>query len=285
MFVDDSIHQEAGFIAVAFVCAGADEENDVAAALIEAGLRPGVDEFKSSTPMNGRPELQRLRKRLRQAIIRSHTPIALLFAAPDRRALAGAVAKALAQLIENNDLQRDQHVYFDQGIFRSAEQLQRLVRGEPALSHCGMHWREDSRSRLGIQLADLVAHAGAYIVKEQMHGPSKTVHLGADSGYGDDGIDVELGGSRRCSFAGTFCARVRSSTIPWRISMPTSRATLSDMVSSCLPTCHWKFALQLRLHSAQSDWAVCIDGPPNFTLKLVRPGFGPAAELPASSPA
>jgi hypothetical protein len=24
---------------------------------------------------------------------------------------------------------------------------------------------------------------------------------------------------------------------------------------------------------------------PNFTLKLVRPGFGPAAELPASSPA
>jgi hypothetical protein len=27
------------------------------------------------------------------------------------------------------------------------------------------------------------------------------------------------------------------------------------------------------------------DGRPNFTLKLVRPGFGPAAELPASSPA
>ena len=26
-------------------------------------------------------------------------------------------------------------------------------------------------------------------------------------------------------------------------------------------------------------------GRPNFTLKLVRPGFGPAAELPASSPA
>jgi hypothetical protein len=25
--------------------------------------------------------------------------------------------------------------------------------------------------------------------------------------------------------------------------------------------------------------------PPNFTLKLVRPGFGPAAELPTSSPA
>jgi hypothetical protein len=25
--------------------------------------------------------------------------------------------------------------------------------------------------------------------------------------------------------------------------------------------------------------------PPNFTLKLVRPGFGPAAELPISSPA
>jgi hypothetical protein len=24
---------------------------------------------------------------------------------------------------------------------------------------------------------------------------------------------------------------------------------------------------------------------PNFTLKLVRPGFGPAAELPTSSPA
>jgi hypothetical protein len=24
--------------------------------------------------------------------------------------------------------------------------------------------------------------------------------------------------------------------------------------------------------------------PPNFTLKLVRPGFGPAAELPTSSP-
>jgi hypothetical protein len=28
-----------------------------------------------------------------------------------------------------------------------------------------------------------------------------------------------------------------------------------------------------------------VSPPPNFTLKLVRPGFGPAAELPASSPA
>jgi hypothetical protein len=28
-----------------------------------------------------------------------------------------------------------------------------------------------------------------------------------------------------------------------------------------------------------------LAAPPNFTLKLVRPGFGPAAELPLSSPA
>jgi hypothetical protein len=28
-----------------------------------------------------------------------------------------------------------------------------------------------------------------------------------------------------------------------------------------------------------------LNSPANFTLKLVWPGFGPAAELPASSPA
>jgi hypothetical protein len=28
-----------------------------------------------------------------------------------------------------------------------------------------------------------------------------------------------------------------------------------------------------------------LRGPANFTLKLVRPGFGPAAELPTPSPA
>ena len=261
MFVDDSIHQEAGFIAVAFVCAEADLENDVATALIEAGLRPGVDEFKSSTPMNGRPELQRLRRRLRHAIVRSHAPIALLFAAPDRRALPGAVAKALAQLIENNDLQRDQHVYFDQGIFRSEDQLQRLTREEPALAHCVMHWREDSRLRLGVQLADLVAHAGAYIVKEKMNGANKTTHLGAESDYWDDGIDVELGWFMKMLLRRNFLCESKEFDDSMDNLDPYFTRDLSDTVSSYLTTCHCQFALQMRLRLARSGWAVCIKGP------------------------
>lgn len=193
MFIDDSFQAEANFVAIAFVCSETDVEADVVTALIDAGLRPGVDEFKSSAPMSGSPELQRLRKRLRQTIIQSYAPIALLFASADRRALPHAVVTTLAQLVENNRLNPDQHVFVDQGIFKSAEQVRRLTAAEPALARCVVYWREDSRVRVGIQLADLVANAGAYIVKEQMNGAGKTVHLGAESGYGDDGIDVELG--------------------------------------------------------------------------------------------
>ena len=51
---------------------------------------------------------------------------------------------------------------------------------------------------------------------------------------------------------------------------------------------HWADEAQRLLNTRAVRrpvyWAA-IPPRPNFTLKLVRPGFGPAAELPASSPA
>jgi hypothetical protein len=50
----------------------------------------------------------------------------------------------------------------------------------------------------------------------------------------------------------------------------------------------WRAGTELRVRSKslqRGRAAFRLSPPPNFTLKLVRPGFGPAAELPTLSPA
>lgn len=50
-YFDESIHHQANFILGAFVYSDVDLDADVAEALEQSGLRPGIDEFKSGSSL------------------------------------------------------------------------------------------------------------------------------------------------------------------------------------------------------------------------------------------
>jgi hypothetical protein len=86
-------------------------------------------------------------------------------------------------------------VHFDEGIFPSegeAERLQRLFR---ALKNVDLRPREDSKLILEIQVADVVAHSFGQIVKAEISGEQKVVDIGgSDTGYAE-GTTAPLGWS------------------------------------------------------------------------------------------
>ncbi|MDO6588944.1 hypothetical protein DS901_13835 [Loktanella sp. D2R18] len=56
--------------------------------------------------------------------------------------------------------------------------------------NCSIHFEQDSKQVLGIQLADLAAHTCAMMLLDTLGKPKKLVDW-PDSGYGDD-VDVDL---------------------------------------------------------------------------------------------
>jgi hypothetical protein len=64
MYFDESIHQRGGFILGAYIF-GPSAESRVSEALDKCGLRPNVDEYKSSMRMADHPEQLALRSELR----------------------------------------------------------------------------------------------------------------------------------------------------------------------------------------------------------------------------
>ncbi len=66
-YFDESIQTNAQFIVGAYVY-GPDAETAVSSAIKRVGLRPGVDEFKSSARMSAHPEQVRLRDELFEVI-------------------------------------------------------------------------------------------------------------------------------------------------------------------------------------------------------------------------
>jgi hypothetical protein len=98
----------------------------------------------------------------------------------------------------------DLEVHFDKGVFPSLTQARAWVREWPQPSKCGFHFAADSRTTLGIQLADLVANAGARILLETLTGNQKIVDIGGhNTGY-EPGTEAELGWALRMMLRYSF---------------------------------------------------------------------------------
>ncbi len=183
VYVDESIHVESGFIATAMVFAQYDLGPRVARELKAAGLDPGDDEHKSGTPMSDAPELQRLRDRI-QDIAALHTSIVVVFSpANSRRSLGKIVVESLIEAVTKNGIKASGlEVFVDQGISPPSD----LVTTGTPLDGVTFHFDTDSRTVLGVQVADEVAHATAVILKDELRGESKLIDIGGeDTGYGD----------------------------------------------------------------------------------------------------
>jgi hypothetical protein len=105
-----------------------------------------------------------------------------------RRQLGKQCLQALQSVMVRNGIAPDRvSTYFDAGIFPSVEEAKRLAGLFRYLSSCQLFPEQDSRTRLGIQTADVVCHCFAQVIRGSLTGKPKMVRIGGPgTGYADD---------------------------------------------------------------------------------------------------
>jgi hypothetical protein len=183
-FVDESVQSSCGFVVTAFVFASGRFDRAVENALRQAGLTPYKDEFKSSARMDTNPRMRAARERL-LGLAGSKARVAVFFGPYQRRELGKHSLQALQSTLVRNGIRPSRlNVYFDRDIFASPPEAVRIHGLFHFLSSAHIHPREDSRQRLGIQVADAVAHSFGQILKEELTGTPKNVEAsGPSTGY------------------------------------------------------------------------------------------------------
>jgi len=189
LYLDDSKHPEHAFCISALVYVPSDPHDSLAELLKKYGLTPGIDEFKSSSRMDGYASLTLLRDELRQYLMNCKVGLAVSRSEVD---IAEDAAMLLEQMMNTPGCPEGIHeVYCDEGLFKTLK-AREAMNIMPAASRCRFHFEQDSREILGIQLADLAAHSCALMLKDSLGLVSKTVKAGENSGYDPD-LDIELG--------------------------------------------------------------------------------------------
>lgn len=191
-YLDDSKHHNFGFSLAAFVICDSNPTDEVSSIFRNHGFDPDVFEFKSSAKMSDDATLQRLREALK-AFIGINCKIAVCVVDGDKR-LGPAALKLLKTALTHPQLNdREHQVFFDEGLFRSTKVAATLVEGVEALDNCEFHFEQDSRSIIGIQLADIVAHTCSMMLLETLGHIKKKIVAQAPGDSVYDGLEIELG--------------------------------------------------------------------------------------------
>lgn len=193
IFVDESIHDGLGFVVAALVVADSDVEDRVARALSDNGFLPGIDEFKSGAPMAANRRMRAVRETILD-LAATRTRIAVLISSPTERSELGVeILRALGLLVRRNGLGQDGlRVVLDRGLFRSRAHAEVQIGKAILPIPVTIEPEQDSKRRLGLQVADAVAHTVAQILRQEVVAQRKTVTVGPESGY-VDGTEVEIG--------------------------------------------------------------------------------------------
>ncbi|WP_122073538.1 DUF3800 domain-containing protein [Pseudophaeobacter sp. EL27] len=192
LYLDDSKHHRYGFSLAAFVICESDPTEEVEEIFRKYGFDPTMFEFKSSAKMKNNTDLQMLRRRLKTYIHRN-CKISVCVVQGDKR-LGPAALKLLKSSLTHPWLEGKEHqVFFDEGLFPSTNGAEALAKEDDSLGNCEFHFEQDSRSILGIQLADTVAHTCSTMLLETLGHISKKVVLRTPGDSLYDGLEVELG--------------------------------------------------------------------------------------------
>jgi hypothetical protein len=168
-YFDESIHERGGFIIGAFVFAGFDVDDAVSSALARHGLRPGIDEYKSTSRMAASPTLDSLRQEMRYILTLCSVGL-VVHPSAQRSSLCISAIRALKQFAAANGLATECHiVYIDEGIRIPPDVGEADIVAELGLV-AGSRILFDSNSRLvtGLQLADCAAHTAATVLLEEL---------------------------------------------------------------------------------------------------------------------
>jgi hypothetical protein len=205
IFVDDTIHDGDGFVLTAAIVSFDDLAPSIAALLDAAGLVPGRDEYKSSAPKGANEQSRRLRAELSGLLHQyGQTRIAIAITPREERDTAGAdMLTLLAHLKASSVLGvAPVTVHLDDGLMNHVGRS--WLRENP---DCGLviSPESDSRKVLELQLADLVAHTAAIVLKSELGSTPKMIAPGPANGYHPDErfpIGFEMWASLRYNLAG-----------------------------------------------------------------------------------
>jgi hypothetical protein len=202
-YVDDSVHDEAGFIIGACVYTATDVEEKIVNIIASRGFDPLKFEYKSSSNYSKEPEQAKIRSDLRELIYKYGKLGAVVVPRNQRSQLGLECIMGLKQFIDHNkELQKPLHIFFDQGMFESINKAQKLVE-KLCFNDCFFLFEQNSKIIRGIQLADLAAHTCSIQLKDKMGLVKKMVKVGPNSGY-DPEMKVELGFEMWASLRYTF---------------------------------------------------------------------------------
>jgi hypothetical protein len=182
LFFDDSHHRRGGFLLGAYTLFESDPAGRIATALTDAGFQPGMDEYKSRHPHASDERWKTLRQSLYR--IAAEATIGIVVAPFEDRARFGLHALCgLAHILRENDITKPILAFFDEGLFRSAAAFARW-RTECGLpDEVGLSPECDSRTVLGIQVADLVAHTCSVVLLGRLGIADKTLHSEEEGEY------------------------------------------------------------------------------------------------------
>lgn len=202
-YIDDSVHDEAGFIIGACVYTNIDIDEKIINIIKSNGFDSDSFEYKSSANFSKEPEKAKVREDLKGLLRDTCKLGVVIIPRTSREQLGFECIKAVSQFININEIiKKPIHIYIDQGMFTSIDKAEKLI-SSITFTDCKFHLEQNSIDIKGIQLADLAAHISSIQLKDAMGLVKKIVKAGDNSGYDPD-LDIELGFEMWATIRNTF---------------------------------------------------------------------------------
>lgn len=180
-FVDESIQHDLGYICLGFVYCEQAPDEAINSALLQAGLTPTLNEYKSGARMVKADRLHDLRNSICGIVLENCTLGLYIGSVSERPYLLESVVTTADQIIKRNSLPHPQVVFVDEGILGSPIPAATTI----LTTNC------NSKLISGIQLADFVAYHCSYLLKCALTGKRKKVLIGSEP-HPLSGQEVEL---------------------------------------------------------------------------------------------
>lgn len=183
-YIDESVHEKCDFFALALVFGNSDLEKHITLEWNRVGFDFTKSELKSSARMDTDPKMRLARDRAREVAV-ARTKAAIYFGAVNKNRIGHHCLQALQSVLLRNALPgMGLSVYCDRGLFTSVREAERLRKLFRALDQITLHAQADSKKVVGIQIADIMAHTLAQIVKQELGMSQKILDIGGPgSGY------------------------------------------------------------------------------------------------------
>ncbi|HWZ22789.1 MAG TPA: DUF3800 domain-containing protein [Cytophagaceae bacterium] len=209
LYIDDSIHDNGGFIICACVYSEHDLSLDISSILKKSGYDPSKAEFKSSTNYTHEPQMEKVRHELRNLLYNKRCQFGLVIVPRNERQNAGfECLLALNQFIKYNNITEPVDLYFDEGLFPSVNKAIKASKYMDS-ANLNFYFEQNSITVKGLQLADLVAHTTSIMLKAKMGLTKKNIQIPYASDPNDlidVSIEFALWASIRYNF---FCKKTK----------------------------------------------------------------------------